>query len=323
MKRVGIGLAVLVMLAIAAPAGARPPVPGVQDERFITCGTPDERAHAIALAKQLGARTVRINALNSREWRSLGCDPVAAVQAVAAAGLRPFLTVVGDARHARRLVRQVGGQVELYSVWNEPNHPGWRWGPVTANPRSYSRLFRRVSRVIRRLDPSAKVLFGELMPPGFKYTTRVVAHTRIRADGLAIHPYVWADPRGAKSPLHAYIKKWRRKLRTWARRGRLCRIGPRRCRPLPIYATEHGYHAEGFVRDRYSRWVWDGKPSIPEELVAEWLPAAWRVMSRQRLRIVVQYQMLDSEQDWDTALVDGDGPRFQFTALAEQIRSGR
>jgi hypothetical protein len=314
----------LVALAIftvaSTPASAM--TPAVQDERFITCGTPTERAHALKLAKQLGVRVVRINALNTREWRYWGCDPVAAARAVHAAGLRPQITVIGNVRYAVRLARRLGPIVRTWSVWNEPNHPSFRWGPITRNPASYGRFYRRASRAIRRADKGAKVLFGELIG-GISYTARIVRRMRIKTDGLAIHPYTWGDPGLHDRPLKVFLRAWRKKLPRWAARGRFCRAGRRRCVPPPIYATEFGYMAENWEARGYERWVSNWKEGVPDSFIVDWLPAAWRIMRRFKVRQVVQYQLIDSGQGWDTALVDEDGRRPQFDELARYIKTTR
>jgi hypothetical protein len=46
-------------------------------------------------------------------------------------------------------------------------------------------------------------------------------------------------------------------------------------------------------------------------------------MRRFKVRQVVQYQLIDSGQGWDTALVDEDGRRPQFDELARYIKTTR
>lgn len=295
-------VAVAVALVAAPPArAAYAPVATVQDEGSITCGTPDSRARALAVARSLSVSTVRLNAYENHD-PMFGCRPVEAARAVAAAGMRPQVTVIGTPRFARMLARQIGPIVTTWAVWNEPNHPGFHYGPMASGrPTAYRRLYVKMARSIRKVDRGAKVLFGELAPgePG-TFTDRAFdgARRAVRADGFAIHPYVWLTPpgqirRGPKGlGLRGYLREWAAHFQLLARTGTFCRqersrpANRRRCRPVPIYVTEFGYLRESVQQKRADQ-------IRSTATVVRWLPEAWRVACLEGVRQMNQYHLLD------------------------------
>ncbi len=75
-----------------------------------------------------------------------------------------FMTAVG---------RQFGGQVSVFSIWNEPNHPAfllpqWNSNGTPASPRIYRGLYQAGYAGLQAAGLShPKVLFGETAPTGF------------------------------------------------------------------------------------------------------------------------------------------------------------
>lgn len=191
------------------------PIVATQDEAAITCGSSAERDDVFAKARQIPRlRVVRVNAIENMN-PLFGCDPVAAVRAIAAAGYKPYVTVVGSPAYAKFLARAVGPLVDAWGVWNEVNLPSWgRLGYMqnSKGPSSYRKLIARMGRVLRRYDPGAKVRIGELAPLTGKPTekaTGLVGETRymdrvlkrgatLRVDGLAVHAYAWYGPKRVK-----------------------------------------------------------------------------------------------------------------------------
>jgi len=197
---VGLGLALIVCGTTHAEAKMSF---SMQDEALITChGNP---AHGYAAARDLGATWIRLNLL---EWRPCGD----AVQNTLDAGFKAQVTLAGSRTYMKQQVLAHRHQVNVWSIWNEPELAAWRccseaqhkrakWGTLIP-PRNYGRLFRWAYRTIKRLDPGAKVLYGELSPHGMSnrrtwksgktWLAKSVRGPRpIRADGLAIHPYWW------------------------------------------------------------------------------------------------------------------------------------
>jgi hypothetical protein len=75
-------------------------------------------------------------------------------------------------RWVKALARRYGDRVDLWSIWNEPNHPAFLKPQYKsgrpASPRIYRRLYRAGERAIHRVPGGSKdlVLFGETAPIG-------------------------------------------------------------------------------------------------------------------------------------------------------------
>lgn len=195
------------------------------------------RERAYGAARQLSARTVRINVIwkwvartrSAGRWHWSYYD--AAVDAALAHGVVPQLTLTGPAPrwatgngrpggrrpNARKFAEFVAaaasryrGRVPRYSIWNEPNWPSWL-SPQSEAPAIYRRLYRAAYTAVRAADPDAEVLIGELAPMG--------------------------PPEAAQPPLR-FLRRLTCSDRRWHAR--------RRCTPLV---------ADGFAHHPYSlRW---------------------------------------------------------------------
>ena len=109
------------------------------------------------------------------------------------------------------MARHFQGRVARYSLWNEPN---W-WNllrPRREAARIYRRLYPRGRAAVKKADPAAGVLFGELAPLAnarastapLRFLRRITCSDRdwhatrvcppLVADGVALHPYTlqWA-----------------------------------------------------------------------------------------------------------------------------------
>ncbi len=80
-----------------------------------------------------------------------------------------FMTAVG---------RALGGEVSVFSIWNEPNHPAflqpqWNSNGTPASPRIYRGLYQAGYAGLQAAGLShPKVLFGETAPTGFDTVNR-------------------------------------------------------------------------------------------------------------------------------------------------------
>lgn len=118
-------------------------------------------------------------------------------------------------RWARAVAARYGDRVNLWSIWNEPNHPeflgpqykrrGGKRRPHT--PRLYRRLYVAGQRAIHRVQRTDRVLFGETAPIGNQnvvsplgflrkslclnrsYRKRKSSCKKVRIDGYAHHAY--------------------------------------------------------------------------------------------------------------------------------------
>lgn len=254
--RYGVGGAVLGALLLPAAAAAAPrPTLSVQDEAAITCNHWGLRAPALAAATELGATVIRVNLI---QWGRRSCPGAAtAAAAITAAGLRPQLTLMGSVGWIAAQVRRHRRLVSTYAIWNEPDLAIWRCcsapftrprGPwyVPGDPAVYRSAYLRAYRLVKRLDPGSRVLFGELSPLGMgrrseaRWFARVLRPRRpLRADGIAIHPYTWHWSAQVDRAYYGELVAFKRLLHRYARRGMLIRPGRGR-RPVPIYNTEYG-----------------------------------------------------------------------------------
>ena len=115
-------------------------------------------------------------------------------------------------RWARAVAARYGDRVNLWSIWNEPNHPDFL-GPQYQNgkphtPQLYRKLYAAGERAIHGTAGNArdKVLFGETAPIGNENvvsplgflrgalclnatTRRRVGCKKLRIDGYAHHAY--------------------------------------------------------------------------------------------------------------------------------------
>jgi hypothetical protein len=263
------------------------------------------------------------------------------VDAAAAAGIKVQFTVAGPApawangkhraglhegaykpnptlygRFIHDIALHFKGRVDRYSVWNEPNWPGWL-APYKAAPQQYARLFRAGWIGVKSADPNAKVLFGELAPQERRgkslapltFLRQATTHQHFKADGLAHHPYAFTT-----SPTS---KKGGKNDVTMGTLGRLTHLlhGLKKARrlrtpqggSLPVYLTEYGYFARG-------------PRSLGERRRAAYLRKGFQMaLANPAVREMTQYTLVAPPRNivWDTSILGRNGaPTSTFNALS-------
>ena len=230
-------------------------------------------------------------------------------------GLEPLVTISGPVprwatgkrkggvfkprpKHFRRFAEAVGlrygNQVNMWSIWNEPNHPQFlkpqyrkkRGKKVPASPAVYRRLFKagRNGLLASGYGAGKVILAGETAPRG---TPRVVAPVpfakkffkkgRLGASGWAHHPYTTkAGP---------FFKPSNKKDVTIGVLSRLTRAldRSRGGKRLPLYLNEFGIQSKP-----------DPFVGVPELKQAEYRAISERIAYRnRRVRAFSQYMMRD------------------------------
>lgn len=285
------------------------------------------------------------------EWTALD----GAVDALRAAGVRVMLNVTGSgplwssreprrrnprwrpdprrfAAFARAVARRYGDRVDRYLLWNEPNQAGWlqpqaqcrrgRCAPVA--PHVYRELVLAAYPAIKRADPGAQVLMGQLAPIGKRPTSagsslkpipflqamgcvdRRYQPLRDRvcrrfepptADAIGYHPHGKQNAPDRPNPDRdeAQFADLARLFRALDRLSALDALRPARSARFDLYLTEFAYQtsppdrAEGVSLARQAAYLQQ----------ASYL--AWR---HPRIRNVTQYEWQD-EPVRDL----GEGPR--------------
>jgi hypothetical protein len=206
------------------------------------------------------------------------------------------------------------GRVDRYSIWNEPNWPGWL-APYKSAPSIYAKLYRAGYAGVKSADPNAKVLFGELAPQERRgkslapltFIRRATSHGHFKSDGLAHHPYAFTV-----SPTS---RKGGRNDVTMGTLGRLTHLLHRLARShrlrtphggsLPLYLTEYGYFASG-------------PRSLGNSRRAAYLRKGFQMaLHNPSVREMTQYTLVAPPSGWDTSLVSQFGaPSSAFNALS-------
>jgi hypothetical protein len=228
--------------------------------------------------------------------------------------------------------------VSVWTIWNEPNHPGHLY-PQSVNgrpvaPRLYHALVRAAVRGLRRGGAGQKTtLFGELLPigkssKGPKRNLKPIAFLRSffrgqplsGLDGFAYHPYtrpsgpLMREPSPDDATIHSYGRVFR-VLDSARARGRI--KGPK----LPIWNTEFGFQTNppdpGF-----------GAPISRVPLFWS-ISELWYSYSNRRVKTISQYTMTDTPGDpslWQSGLRFADGrlkeriyANFRLPILVRQL----
>lgn len=238
------------------------------------------------------------------------------------------------AQFVRAAARRFKGQVARYSVWNEPNWNSWL-APQRQAWWRYRRLYQLGYRAIKRVDPRAKVLFGELVAYNTKNSVAPLAFLRkvscvdrhyhrvrgrhchggpLKADGFAHHPYEFGKPpararrRGRDDVSLGSLGRLTRALDRLKRSRALV---PRHRAWLPLYLTEFGYFRAGPRR-------------IPERRRARWSVQGFELAQRNpRVKQLVYYVFVRPPGGtfFDLSLLDWDGGRTRtYRALVRWAR---
>ena len=240
-----------------------------------------------------------------------------------ASAFRAFVSAA--ARHFR-------GEVDRYSIWNEPNYRGWL-APLSAAPRLYRALYIAGHEAIKNVDPDAEVLIGETSPFAIRdramapleFLRRVTCASRsytaardcppLVADGYAHHPY---DP--SHAPTYRYpgadnvtlgtLGRLTHALNRLAANDLLVTPGGE---ALDVYVTEYGFFASG-------------KKRISAAKHARYLVQAFTMAAANpHVRQMLQYLILKPRgnlRHFDTSIADRNGrPSLAFKRLAAWARS--
>lgn len=211
------------------------------------------------------------------------------------------------------VAKRLGGRVSSFGVLNEPNHSRF-----AGNPEGYGALYRAADKAIRKADPRAQVMFGEMAP----YTLgeqrsagtwlRRAVSKGVRTDGLAIHPYqasltdktlqdpLSADP-GKGDPgwfSFSQMPQVMDLVRDLARTGKL---RTRRGERVPIDGTEFGVKADAADRGRM-------------------LSRSVRAAEKYGMRRITFYHLVVQDEvqraQWDTSLL---GPGGEETPASTEL----
>lgn len=359
MKRLTLVTAVLAaLLAVPAAEASTRQVTIMQDDvhlRHDTAGTLDEFAALGADVVKIGLSWEEVAPDGRRKPSGFDAsDPAGyawsnypqVIDAITARGMRPFINIVGlapDWASGRRgtvrpnskeyglFAEAVGKQfpnVDLWSLWNEPNLNSWlspqRRKGTPLSPSLYRNLYLAGHAGLRRAGhTSDTILFGELMPRGGTSSKKVppldflremvclnknlrqyrgkAARARgckrvrrIPTSGLAYHPYTLAKGPSVREPVAGdaaigQLSRVTRTLDALARRGKL----PRR---TPIWITEFGYQTK--PPDPFATPI-RRAPDLMDE--SEWI--AYR---NRRVRSYSQYTLRDA-RSWQAGLRFSNG----------------
>jgi hypothetical protein len=308
--------------------------------------------------RQLGAKVLRIivnwyaveaGRRQPEDWSRYD----AAVAGARAAGLTVQLVLTGPAPAFATANHRVGtyrpnpyayahfvqeaalryrGQVITYSIWNEPN---W-WSELKPNPLApmlYRALYQAGYTAIRRVDPQAQVLIGELAPIGYRgsaiaplrFLREMTCRTRslqpwghclrLVADGFSLHPYTlrWPPSFPGKGSDDVTTGSLPRLVRVLGRLARLHALSTPSGQAPPLYLTEYG---------------WSTKYIATERRRAAIAKSAFSIVARTpQVREIVWYELAAPPPHrpplWNTALLTHRGqPTPVFNALRAWIASG-
>lgn len=232
-----------------------------------------------------------------------------------------FAAFAGDiAKHFR-------GKVARFSVLNEPNLAVWL-KPVKTSAVQYRTIYALSYSAIKRASPSAKVFFGETAPfirkanagtQPLPWIAQVLKGARLKADGVAHHPYSFKlsplKPWPAKASVTiGSLGRLVSALKGYAKAGQLrTPLGG-----VPgIYLTEHGYLVNGPDAPDYR-----SSQSLPATTRARYWTQSLNIARRTSLvRQLLSYQLFPSPPGatWDTSILDASGaPTPPFTAIADR-----
>jgi hypothetical protein len=374
-RRVLVAAAALVVLALAAPAAhaARGMEVALQDDGVFVNRSYYDRDRALSQARELGVTRLRVGlgwaaVLGSQaSGATVPASPVydfsaydQLIDAAAGYGIRLQLNLTppapawatGDGtigvnqpdpalygKFVRAVAEHFRGRVDRYAVWNEPNHIGWLTPQSTA-PAQYRALYLQAYAAIRRADPSAQILIGELAPykngrrssaplvflrqltctataagiPGERgYKLRKARSCApLRADGLAHHPYDYLGPpeRSFPGTDNVTIGTLGRLTSTLTELSRLKVLATPKRKPTQLYVTEFGYFGAG-------------RNAHPDVRRASYLRRAFQIAQRNPMvREMTQYLLVRPPKSYagsyfDMAIVFPNGdPMPPFKALA-------
>jgi GH35 family endo-1,4-beta-xylanase len=223
---------------------------------------------------------------------------------------------------ARAVVHHFRKHADRYAIWNEPNYKAWL-GPLKASPKLYHQIYKTSYDIIRKQDPSAKILIGETAPYGqsgratspLSWLRSLAKYGRLRADGYAHHPYDFRHSidysyPGSDNVTMSGLSRLTGELDKLARQKKLTTPHGK---ALDVYLTEYGYMRSGKYR-------------VSESTRARYITKAFQIaLDNSRVRQMTQYLLVRppwSREQFDTAIVStkkGKKPKKSktFRALAK------
>ncbi|HEY7892016.1 MAG TPA: cellulase family glycosylhydrolase [Solirubrobacteraceae bacterium] len=236
------------------------------------------------------------------------------------------------ARFAAGAASRYQGQIQAYSIWNEPN---W-WDqlePMRSSAPLYRQLYEGAYAAIKRVDPKALVLIGELAPMGFarssipplRFLRELTCRTRamkptgrckpLLADGFALHPYTLSSqPRfPGKTRDDATTGSLSRLIHMLDQLARVGALRTPQGHALDVYLTEYGWHVQTRRMSESTR----------ARFAREGFAIAF---AHPQVKEIVWYQLTPPPPNrhvtWNTALLGANGRITRtFTALRGWIAS--
>lgn len=215
-------------------------------------------------------------------------------------------------------VAHLGGFVQRWSVWNEPNHIGWI-APLKSQASIYRSLYLAAYPIIKAADPTDQVLIGETAPyasrkgvatPPLQFIRDLTKAGGLKADGYAHHPYDFAHAPSYKFPgadnvTLSGLSKLVKLLDSLTSSGKLTTPSGGK---LDIYLTEFGY-------------LRSGRQKQSESNRAKYIKQGYDIaLKNPRVRQMLQFLLVQPAAKYrffDTSLLSQSGGKTAtFTALA-------
>lgn len=358
------------LTSMSSSAAARPPLLiGIQDDPvFVELPTAYEGRGAFSLisasagyrwSRRLGAKVIRITvswanvmpgaSANEQEWSRYD-------NAIAEAHRHGFivqLELAGPAPRFATADHRVGYDrpsayafghfaaaaaarysdiVSTYSIWNEPNW-WFELQPKQDAPRLYRGLYEAGYAAIRRTQPKADVLIGELAPlgppesgtPPLQFLRALTCRDRhmrvlrrckpLHAEGFALHPYTlsWRPKFPGTSPDDVTTGSLPRLVRMLRALAHTHALSTPSGGPPPIYLTEYG-------------WQTDYAPGGEQRRAQHAIEGYDLAYRRPQVREIVWYELAPPPASikafWDTALLTTkDQASATFDALRRWIEA--
>jgi hypothetical protein len=230
------------------------------------------------------------------------------------------------AQFAHDAAEHFRGRVSRYSIWNESNYAD-RLAPKGAAPSLYRSLYGKAYTAIKKVDPTAQVLFGETSPEKLARITAPLAFLRavtcakpnytrarncptLKTDGYAHHPYDYRH-----SPDYVFPGSDNVTLKTIGRlTTALAKLQAAGLLTTPsggvpdVYGTEYGYFSSG-------------KYKLSPQTQGQYLVRAFSMaQANPRIRQLTQYLVIKPPSKYlffDTSIAGRKGqPTAAFNMLA-------
>lgn len=305
-----------------------------QDDHTFLYGQPEQREWAYARAKEMGVTTIRFvfyeSYLERLGWKIFDD----AVKECLSHGIKPQVVLTGTpewdnqpgkvayvnptpasfATWAKKSVYHLSELgVKTFSLWNEPNHPGFLKVTNGKTAEHYSRLYDAAYKEVRKEAPHARILFGELAGGISGATFLNKCATGHEADGYAVHAYQFKTRPGKSSignkQTFGNLPKVQKRLKLLAQENKLQN---RQGNALPIYVTEMGWFMSGWDSPMSKNWGIDEKTRVSYAANSIKLGQKWG------LKQLVYYHLVMPEvgTDWNTGILFSNGvPTPTYTAI--------